>query len=938
MCAHYLPPEENLAIFDPSVFKKPTDALTIGEADKRYLRYPNAQGTENFIDINVYGESNFQDKVIITDNTPSGSSTDILELKQSQNANTMKFLLNPQGGQYNWLVQNDDNVIISGNSNTASNPLTMAVWSGTTSGVRLEKDRMTMGVGGGTSVPTNRMVIDASNITFDASNNNSIVFNRAINVSEVKTLSGDLALNPVGDIATLGNTIKMGGGEIHNCPLVHSQNNGILTLEGLGAGSVALKTNGLDRVIVNSAGVIDVSANTIQSVSNINSRTNQNMILDAKGSSNSLILRADASNAMTITGGGAINVEFPLSMTSAIQGRRSINTSALNFNEAGGTYNSNVLSQFYNTVGIMVYNNNVNNGTHQFQTKNGSGTNSNTMIVKNTGIDYIRPINMIDDTPANRTINSSLFGLTDNSGNYASSPLFQLYQVGNTTYHQNLVNSGVQTFTVKDASGNNIQPLFINSSGSSFDRDVSISANRNLNMSAGSGIINQPTVVASTATNSLKKTNIVVDSGLATGSGTPALEIYDNVNAKGLYILPNSGSGSLGDTNRQNDCCLTSRASQNSNALTLSNWNSNLRNGLRIFTTDVSNCGISLQCGQASTGDWTAFNMDYTRTGGVNVTTTTFNNVINFNPGGNLAPARRQLIGLGTLNFTDISGNTTSGSRNTLMYMDSSMVVPGMVYDCSLNGGYHIFSANDNSGVKSTPIYFGAALTSVSNTLTIRNATTTSNRFDISTDGTQNTNIRARSTTASTSALININCDEVNSGGTTFNRAVLTIAPSYFEVKRPIQINYSTTPSTISQLGFSETTTANSNIPIGGVASSANIRNAHTYSITSAGTYLINWGISFVMNSGTATFTGGGLQFGIATSSINSFDSNTQTYTSYVNLTRLYPTLTTTTYYQPTSCTFRTTSSATIYFNYLAEYTGGTNIIPGGQYTITRIG
>lgn len=808
MCAHYLPPEENLAIFDPSVFKKPTDALTIGEADKRYLRYPNAQGTENFIDINVYGESNFQDKVIITDNTPSGSSTDILELKQSQNANTMKFLLNPQGGQYNWLVQNDDNVIISGNSNTASNPLTMAVWSGTTSGVRLEKDRMTMGVGGGTSVPTNRMVIDASNITFDASNDNSIVFNRAINIGEIKTLSGDLILNPVGSIDCNGKTINMTGGEIHNVPLIHSQNNNDIVIEGKGTGDVVIKTNNVDR---------------------------------------------------------------------------------LDFTDSGD-------------------------------------------------INALNRIIMTSNTPANRTINSSLFGLTDNSGNYVSSQLFQLYQVGNTTYHQNLVNSGIQTFTVKDASGNNIQPLYINSSGSSFDRDVSISANRNLNMSAGSGIINQPTVVASTATNSLKKTNIVIDSGLATGSGTPALEIYDNVNAKGLYVLPNSGSGSLGDTNRQNDCCLTSRASQNSNALTLSNWNSNLRNGLRIFTTDVSNCGISLQCGQASTGDWTAFNMNYTRTGGVNVTTTTFNNVINFNPGGNLAPERRQLTGLGTLNFTDISGNTTTGSRNTLMYMDSSMVVPGMVYDCSLNGGYHIFSANDNSGVKSTPVYYGAALTSVSNTFTVRSAVTTSNRFDILTDSANNTNIRARSTTSSTNALININCDEVNSGGTTFNRAVLTIAPSYFEVKRPIQINYSTTPSTISQLGFSDTGTANSTIPIGGVASSANIRNAHTYSITSAGTYLINWGISFVMNSGTATFTGGGLQFGIATSSINSFDSNTQTYTSYVNLTRLYPTLTTTTYYQPTSCTFRTTSSATIYFNYLAEYTGGTNIIPGGQYTITRIG
>jgi hypothetical protein len=53
--AEYLPPTENLAIFDSGVFDRASDTLTNGTASGSYLKYPDAQGTENLKSITVMG-------------------------------------------------------------------------------------------------------------------------------------------------------------------------------------------------------------------------------------------------------------------------------------------------------------------------------------------------------------------------------------------------------------------------------------------------------------------------------------------------------------------------------------------------------------------------------------------------------------------------------------------------------------------------------------------------------------------------------------------------------------------------------------------------------------------------------------------------------------------------------------------------------------------
>ena len=60
----YSPPIENVAIFDTINFSSGETVLTQSAADKRYLRFPNAQGTENLAAINVNGLATFNTNIV----------------------------------------------------------------------------------------------------------------------------------------------------------------------------------------------------------------------------------------------------------------------------------------------------------------------------------------------------------------------------------------------------------------------------------------------------------------------------------------------------------------------------------------------------------------------------------------------------------------------------------------------------------------------------------------------------------------------------------------------------------------------------------------------------------------------------------------------------------------------------------------------------------
>ena len=73
--ATYLPPLEDLGIFDSAIFSTDSTYLTIGTARKLFLAYPYAQGTENFTDITVAGTSTVK-KIIQNIIGSAGTSTD----------------------------------------------------------------------------------------------------------------------------------------------------------------------------------------------------------------------------------------------------------------------------------------------------------------------------------------------------------------------------------------------------------------------------------------------------------------------------------------------------------------------------------------------------------------------------------------------------------------------------------------------------------------------------------------------------------------------------------------------------------------------------------------------------------------------------------------------------------------------------------------------
>ncbi len=67
--ASYPPPTEDLAIFDNIVFSSGDEFLTRNQADKRYLRFPSAQGTENLQDTNVNGLLTLNSDLILSPTT-----------------------------------------------------------------------------------------------------------------------------------------------------------------------------------------------------------------------------------------------------------------------------------------------------------------------------------------------------------------------------------------------------------------------------------------------------------------------------------------------------------------------------------------------------------------------------------------------------------------------------------------------------------------------------------------------------------------------------------------------------------------------------------------------------------------------------------------------------------------------------------------------------
>lgn len=555
-------------------------------------------------------------------------------------------------------------------------------------------------------------------------------------------------------------------------------------------------------------------------------------------------------------------------------------------------------------------------------------------------IDYKRPLLMNDNVASNRSIFSTYYNLYNTlSGVITQNGL--IYNTNGNFYLQNTTNGGTFNIFLNDISGVQYTPFqILASTGNLFNRPVTIASNQNLNMNAGTGIINQTGLFGDINTqNQMKRTVFSMTSNQPNGIGTSVVDCVDNTTGTGLYVLPNSGQGSLGLIAQRNDTLIGSR-NLNKSCLTLMNYNEAMKNGIRIFTTDISNCGLHLHCGgvnwlgQANIAD---FKMEYNKT--TNIVNTSFNNSIDFNPPGTIN-TKRQIFGLGTLGFTDISSSLTTNGFNgyltSRIWTDSLSIsggVVGMYYDCSIPNSYHIFSVRDGAGNISTPVYYGNALTSFNNTIVIRSSQIPSNRLDIVTDSTNNTNIRARSVTASTAALINFNADIVNAGGTVTNAAVMTLASSRVEIKRPIQFNYLSNPNASTQLGYIENYNLASNIL---VSTSTSTRNLGSFTIANPGTYNIELMVG-LLGTGTHTLsecTFGFLDISNTLPSITVPNKYCYSLTGHTNIILNTSVIS----YLKSNFNINFTTSQTLWCNYRLQWSGGGSVEIDTLVQSTRIG
>lgn len=124
----YAPPTENVAIFDSANFTSGDKTITQSQADKRYLRFPNAQGTENLQAINVNGIAQFNSNVNVgSTSTPNRTplintfNSDILVGNGGQGRMRVNCELQVPG--FGVLTMSSSNINMTGAATIQQNPL-----------------------------------------------------------------------------------------------------------------------------------------------------------------------------------------------------------------------------------------------------------------------------------------------------------------------------------------------------------------------------------------------------------------------------------------------------------------------------------------------------------------------------------------------------------------------------------------------------------------------------------------------------------------------------------------------------------------------------------------------------------------------------------------------------------------------------------------------
>jgi len=403
--ANYEPPTENLPIFDPTVFATEDVGLTKSEGDKRYLRFPNAQGEENLQAINVNGiatfnaDSNFNQPITMTSATSADRTIQTTNLNINNETNTAVGIISGSASSIfydNNVNSGTHNFYASNSSGIQSNPLNISSSS-------ISANRPLVLTGGSSADRT----LTTTNINVNNETNTA-----------VGTISGS------GNNIIYNNNIVGAGTHNFNKPIVMS------------SATVA------DREIESSTYTVLNASNTdIGSIS----YTSNSIFYNSRNTSARHVFNNTTSlgvnlEVMSMTADAGVTMTRPLVMTGTTLNRAITSSS---YKMLSGT---NVLSGEIAMTGSdqIYYQNTVNSGNHSFLTRNSGGTQTTPLKITSAGIDV--------NTPMNINNGSIPYGVIGTSGS-------------DQIYYQNNINGGNHSFSVRNSGGTIITPLLLNSNG-----------------------------------------------------------------------------------------------------------------------------------------------------------------------------------------------------------------------------------------------------------------------------------------------------------------------------------------------------------------------------------------------------------------------------------------------------------------------------------------
>ena len=307
-------------------------------------------------------------------------------------------------------------------------------------------------------------VYDTGNIK--ASSTLDMSDNLITNCSQI-TATGDLILNPVGSIDCNGKNINLTGGEIHNCDLIHSQNNTDVVLEGKGTGDVIIKTNAINRITVADSGIATFSAlPECSAVPSSNSQLVNKLYVDG-------LTPATPTLASVLTAGnnaGSSNIAMNGNSVNAVLNIQGSNNTDLNFIAVGTgdlVFKTNTnTTQFTisDTTGIGIFNNQISLARVMEKTSAGTVT-TNAM-----SLDYTAINGVITCTPSSASnIALTLTNVPTTAGSYNLT-----FLIDTSTYKQYINSFSINGSSYTPVSSGGFSSLSVNASATSALQYVSI--------------------------------------------------------------------------------------------------------------------------------------------------------------------------------------------------------------------------------------------------------------------------------------------------------------------------------------------------------------------------------------------------------------------------------------------------------------------------------